>query len=171
MASLVLAAGPAAPARAMRFPPAPASEIRLISGSTVSSLIMPGIQTASGPMGLRDQAVPAPKVLYAVDARLTPSAPVTDVPALAALATAAVRAASGQVLATSHVTFPNGAVTLVLILAESHLSIHTWPEDDHIAIDLFSCGAIDGNAVIAELSRSLRLDDVRTRALERGLGG
>ena len=93
MASLVLAAGPAAPARAMRFPPAPASEIRLISGCTVSSLIMPGIQTASGPMGLRDQAVPAPKVLYAVDARLTPSAPVTDVPALAALATAAVRAA------------------------------------------------------------------------------
>ena len=66
-------------------------------------------------------------------------------------------------------TFPNGAVTLVLILAESHLSIHTWPEDDHIAIDLFSCGAIDGAAVVAELSRSLRLDGVRTRAIDARL--
>ena len=64
-------------------------------------------------------------------------------------------------LDTSHVMFPNGAVTLVLILAESHLSIHTWPEDNLIAIDLFSCGAIDGTAVIDELVRSLRLEAVR----------
>ena len=44
--------------------------------------------------------------------------------------------------------FPNGAITLVLILAESHLSIHTWPEENLIAVDLFSCGAIDGRAVL-----------------------
>jgi S-adenosylmethionine decarboxylase len=94
---------------------------------------------------------------------------VTDVPRLASLATAAVHAASGHVLETSHVTFPNGAVTLVLILAESHLSIHTWPEEDLIAIDLFSCGAIDGAAVVAELGRSLRLDGVRARRMDRGL--
>jgi S-adenosylmethionine decarboxylase len=129
---------------------------------------MPGIQTASGPMGLRDQAVPTPKVLYAVDGRLTPSSPVTDVAELTSLATAAVRAADGHVLSASHVTFPNGAVTLVLILAESHLSIHTWPEEDLIAIDLFSCGAIDGAAVVAELSSSLRLDGVQTQTMTRG---
>jgi S-adenosylmethionine decarboxylase len=130
---------------------------------------MPGIQAATGPQSLREQVPPAPKVLYAVDARLTPSSPVTDVPRLTALATAAVRAASGHVLETSHVTFPNGAVTLVLILAESHLSIHTWPEEDLIAIDLFSCGAINGAAVVDELSSSLRLDDAQTRQVERGL--
>jgi S-adenosylmethionine decarboxylase len=130
---------------------------------------MPGIQTAGGPMGLRDQAVPTPKVLYAVDGRLTPSSPVTDVAELTSLATAAVRAADGHVLSADHVMFPNGAVTLVLILAESHLSIHTWPEEDLIAIDLFSCGAIDGAAVVAELGSSLRLDDVRTRTVQRGL--
>ncbi len=132
---------------------------------------MPGIQAASGPESLREQPVPAPKVLYAVDARLTPSSPVTDVPRLAALAEAAVHAASGHVLETSHVTFPNGAVTLVLILAESHLSIHTWPEEDLIAIDLFSCGAIDGAAVVAELTSSLGLDGVRARRIDRGLNG
>ena len=47
--------------------------------------------------------------------------------------------------------FPNGAVTLVLILAESHLAIHTWPEENLVAVDLFTCGAIDADRVVAEL--------------------
>ncbi len=114
--------------------------------------------------------LPAPKVLYAVDARLTPASPVGDVAELTELATAAVRAGSGHVLASSHVLFPNAAVTLVLILAESHLSLHTWPEEELIAIDLFSCGAIDGDVVLAELSRLLRLDSVRVRQLDRSAG-
>jgi S-adenosylmethionine decarboxylase len=73
------------------------------------------------------------------------------------------------VLDTSHVIFPNGAITLVLILAESHLSIHTWPEEDLIAIDLFSCGGIDGDAVISGLTRSLRLEAVSVRKMARGV--
>jgi S-adenosylmethionine decarboxylase len=94
---------------------------------------------------------------------------VTDIARLTALTSAAVTAANGHVLDTSHVIFPNGAITLVLILAESHLSIHTWPEENLIAIDLFSCGAIDGQAVISGLVRSLRLEAVTVRTLGRGL--
>lgn len=109
-----------------------------------------------------------PKLLYAIDARLTPSSPVGGVAQLTELTVAAVTAGRGHVLDTSHVSFPNGAVTLVLILAESHLSIHTWPEENLIAIDLFSCGAIDGPRVAAELARLLRLDDVHTQRVERG---
>jgi S-adenosylmethionine/arginine decarboxylase-like enzyme len=56
----------------------------------------------------------------------------------------------------------------VLILAESHLAIHTWPEDNLIAIDLFSCGSIDGNRVAAELARLLRLGDMLLPRIERG---
>jgi S-adenosylmethionine decarboxylase len=107
-------------------------------------------------------------VLYTVDAALTPASPVTDIGELTALASAAVTAGGGHVLDTSHVRFPNGAVTLVLILAESHLAIHTWPEDNLIAIDLFSCGAIDGHRVAAELARLLRLDGVHIQQIERG---
>ena len=109
------------------------------------------------------------KVLYAVDATLTPASPVTDIATLTAIAESAVRAGRGHVLETSHVIFPNGAVTLVLILAESHLSIHTWPEENLIAIDLFSCGAIAGQRVLAELARALRLAQVRARQIDRGL--
>jgi len=117
---------------------------------------------------LRRDEARTPKKLYAVDGTVPPGAPVTDVAQLTAIATAAVRAGNGHVLETSHVQFPNGAVTLVLILAESHLSLHTWPEESLIAIDLFSCGAIDGPRVAAELARLLRLDDVHMQRIERG---
>lgn len=36
-------------------------------------------------------------------------------------------------------------VTGVAVLAESHISIHTWPEIDYIALDIFVCGGCDGN--------------------------
>jgi len=118
---------------------------------------------------LRRQEAVSAKRLYAIDARYTPRSPVAEVQALTDIAAAAVNAGGGHVLDVSHVTFPNGAVTLVLILAESHLSIHTWPEENLIAIDLFSCGAIDGQRVIDELVAGLRLEAVTVSAVERGL--
>lgn len=40
--------------------------------------------------------------------------------------------------------FGEGAgITGVAILAESHISIHTWPELDYAALDIFMCGACD----------------------------
>ncbi len=129
---------------------------------------MPGIDAASSYPQLRRHEALAPKRLYALDARLTESSPVADITRLTSLTAAAVAAGNGHVLDTSHVIFPNGAITLVLILAESHLSIHTWPEENLIAIDLFSCGGIDGDAVISGLTRSLRLEEVSVRLLARG---
>jgi S-adenosylmethionine decarboxylase len=129
---------------------------------------MPGMEPASSFAELRRQEAASPKVLYAIDARCTPGSPVTDAAALAGLCTAAVRAGGGHVLEASHVVFPNGAITLVLILAESHLSIHTWPEEHLVAIDLFSCGAIDGGLVVDELISALQLTAVAVRQVERG---
>jgi S-adenosylmethionine decarboxylase len=130
---------------------------------------MPGMDAAQRYADLRRAEAAAPKVLYAVDARSTPASPVTDVAGLRDLAVAAVTAGGGHVLDTSHVVFPNGAITLVLILAESHLSIHTWPEEDLVAIDLFSCGAIDGPAVLDHLTGHLALGQVTVREVARGL--
>lgn len=36
--------------------------------------------------------------------------------------------------------FTNNGMTAVAVLAESHIAVHTWPERDYIAIDLFTCG-------------------------------
>jgi S-adenosylmethionine decarboxylase len=129
------------------------------------------MDVASSYADLRRQEAGAPKRLYAIDAACTAASPVTDVAVLAELAGAAVRSGGGHVLANSHVVFPNGAITLVLILAESHLSIHTWPEESLIAIDLFSCGAIDGQRVLDELTGALHLTEVRAAEIDRGLAG
>jgi S-adenosylmethionine decarboxylase len=130
---------------------------------------MPGTDAARSYAELRRHEAAAPKMLYAVDAHCTPGSPVADVAALTELASAAVEVGGGHVLDSSHVVFPNGAITLVLILAESHLSIHTWPEENLIAVDLFSCGAIDGQAVLDELVSGLRLTQVTVRTVARGL--
>jgi S-adenosylmethionine decarboxylase len=35
---------------------------------------------------------------------------------------------------------PNGGISGVAVLAESHISVHTWPERDYAAFDIFMCG-------------------------------
>jgi S-adenosylmethionine decarboxylase len=129
---------------------------------------MPGMEAASAFTELRRQEAASPKRLYAIDARCGPRSPVTEIGELTQKAMSAVAAGGGHVLDASHVVFPNGAITLVLILAESHLSIHTWPEENLVAIDLFSCGTIDGVAVIASLTDALALTDISISELARG---
>jgi S-adenosylmethionine decarboxylase len=126
------------------------------------------MDAASSYADLRRQEAASAKRLYAIDASYPVTGPVTEVGALTDIASAAVRAGGGHVLANSHVVFPNGAITLVLILAESHLSIHTWPEERLIAIDLFSCGPIDGQRVLDELTGALALEEIRTTEVDRG---
>ena len=109
-----------------------------------------------------------PKRLYLLDSNYTDSAPIHDLEYLTRVSVAAVHAGGGHVLKESHVVFPNKAITLVLILAESHLSIHTWPEENLVAIDLFSCGTIDGRAVVEHITRALHLDGGNIREIARG---
>jgi S-adenosylmethionine decarboxylase proenzyme len=126
------------------------------------------MEPASRYSELRRHEAVSPKLLYAVDARSAPDSGVHDLATLTATAVAAVGAGGGHVIDASDVVFPNGAITLVLILAESHLSVHTWPEEGLVAIDLFSCGAIDGEAVIGALVSELRLKSVTISRLPRG---
>jgi S-adenosylmethionine decarboxylase len=49
---------------------------------------------------------------------------------------------------------PNGGVSGVLVLAESHISIHTWPERDFAAVDIFMCGACDPYESVPALRRA-----------------
>lgn len=113
--------------------------------------------------------MPGSRELYVVDGRAE-GCLLTDPCGLTLAALGAVRAGGGHVLDHALVEFPNGAVTLVLVLAESHLSIHTWPEEDAVAIDLFSCGAIDGARVVDRLGAALGLHAAVVRRVERGGG-
>ena len=51
-----------------------------------------------------------------------------------------------------------GGVTGVLLLAESHLSIHTWPEHGFAAIDIFLCGRLRPEAAKETLQHALKAE-------------
>ncbi len=51
---------------------------------------------------------------------------------------------------------PGSGVSGVLVLAESHVSIHTWPERDYAALDVFVCGACDPWRAVPVLKAGFR---------------
>jgi len=58
--------------------------------------------------------------------------------------------------------------TGVIILAESHASVHTWPEHGYIGIDFFFCGKVDYDGAITHLVNSLEYDKIRVSKHNRG---
>lgn len=70
---------------------------------------------------------------------------------------AAATAAGATILhAHLHQFGEGGGVSGVLVLAESHISIHTWPERDFAAIDVFMCGACDPERSVPVLRDAFR---------------
>jgi S-adenosylmethionine decarboxylase len=69
-----------------------------------------------------------------------------------------------------HCFAENGGITAVAVLAESHMSIHTWPELEYAAVDVFLCGARDPGAVIPVLERWFQPARTITVEHRRGYG-
>ena len=64
---------------------------------------------------------------------------------------------------------PYGGVSGVLVLAESHITIHTWPERAFAALDIFMCGACDPRDAVPALKRALRAERVVASKERRGV--
>ena len=64
----------------------------------------------------------------------------SDVDQVASILVAAAKAANAEVLQTAFHRFSPQGVSGVVVIAESHLSIHTWPEYGYAAMDIYTCG-------------------------------
>lgn len=64
-----------------------------------------------------------------------------------------VQACHLQVMATQAVPFDNGGLTLVWVLAESHLVLHVWPELESATVDIHVCNYGASNAANARALR------------------
>jgi S-adenosylmethionine decarboxylase len=56
-----------------------------------------------------------------------------------------------------------------VIIAESHISVHTFPDRDYINIDVFSCKEFDTELALSEIQRVFTLQQVKSWTLDRGL--
>jgi S-adenosylmethionine decarboxylase len=64
-----------------------------------------------------------------------------DLPLMESALRECVRVAQATLLHIHlHHFTPNGGISGVAVLAESHISVHTWPERDFAAFDVFMCG-------------------------------
>lgn len=107
--------------------------------------------------------------LYAMDAWVRRAAILTDRDRLEAILLAAAEEGGACVVGNEFFVFPNGAVTGVLLLAQSHLSLHTWPELALANVDLLSYGDVRGEVVLRFIREELGAERARVRRIRRSL--
>jgi S-adenosylmethionine decarboxylase len=79
-----------------------------------------------------------------------------------------VEAASATLLHMHLHHFQPSGVSGVAVLAESHISIHTWPEQGYAALDVFMCGSADPDKCIPVLREAFSAQRVGVNELLRG---
>ena len=91
-------------------------------------------------------------------------------PAAIDTALRAAAEASGATILHGHFHHfsPNGGVSGVVVLAESHISIHTWPERGFAAVDIFMCGECDPHLSLPVLRRAFTPQRVTVDEQRRG---
>jgi S-adenosylmethionine decarboxylase len=92
-----------------------------------------------------------------------------DVPHIERALIEAVEASDATLLHIHlHHFTPNGGVSGVAVLAESHISIHTWPERGFAALDIFMCGKANPHKAIPVLERAFKPAVLGVQEILRG---
>jgi len=91
-----------------------------------------------------------------------------DAVALEAALREAADAVGARVVGAGFHRFAPQGVTGFLLLEESHLSVHTWPEHRYAAVDLFTCGARDPEEALPVLRAALGAERLEVVRIARG---
>jgi len=68
-----------------------------------------------------------------------------------------------------HEFSPSGGVSGMVIIQESHFSIHTWPEYKYAAIDIFVCGDVNPYKAIPVFKKHFKPKNIQIAELKRGI--
>jgi len=79
------------------------------------------------------------------------------------------RQAKVTMLKFDYVIFDNGGYTAYALLAESHISIHTYPEYGSIFLDVFTCGNADTWHIVDALAEFYQPEKQSRQCIERGI--
>ncbi len=82
----------------------------------------------------------------------------------------AALSAGAEVRETAFHRFSPQGVSGVVVISESHLAIHTWPELGYAAVDVFTCGdRVDPWVALDAVVKSLNAEDVQASEFKRGV--
>lgn len=92
-----------------------------------------------------------------------------DVTAIESSMEYAATEAGATIINTTFHYFAPWGVSGVVVIQESHLSIHTWPEYGYAAVDVFTCGdTVDPREAAALLAQKLKAERQEVSEIERG---
>ena len=81
----------------------------------------------------------------------------------------AVRISGATALKASFHQFAPQGVSGVIIIAESHFTIHTWPEYGYAALDIFTCGqSLDSQKALDYIEKELNVKTISVTEMKRG---
>jgi S-adenosylmethionine decarboxylase len=81
----------------------------------------------------------------------------------------AAHAIGATVLGENFHQFDPHGVSGTVVIAESHLSVHTWPENGYVAVDIYTCGGLDPRIGFELLRERLGARGCRVQEIVRGL--
>ena len=98
------------------------------------------------------------------------AAKLTDVEAVRVMMEKAARAANATIVTAAFHRFQPHGVSGVVVIEESHLSIHTWPETGYAAMDFYTCGDhTDPWAACEYAAEALDAKTMLTTEMKRGI--
>ena len=78
------------------------------------------------------------------------------------------RAANATPISNHFHKFSPSGVSGVVVIEESHFSIHTWPEHGYAAVDFYTCGECIPEKAISVVGDWLKSKDIKTIVVKRG---
>jgi len=94
----------------------------------------------------------------------------TDLSGVRTIMEAAAREANAEILKVTFHRFQPQGVSGVVVIAESHMSIHTWPESGYAAVDFYTCGDhTDPRRACEFAAKRLGATSMLTTEVKRGI--
>lgn len=82
----------------------------------------------------------------------------------------AARKADAEIREVAFHRFEPQGVSGVVVISESHLTIHTWPELAYAAVDIFTCGEhVDPWVALESITQDLNAEDANVMEISRGM--
>jgi len=81
----------------------------------------------------------------------------------------AAKASGSKVVGESFYAFQPYGFSAIVLLAESHISLHYWPEFEYLAVDIFTCGKTNPYKALEVLKKSFNPKNLQLVEVKRGL--